>query len=82
MQTVRSVQPSVKIRGRVLRNAGALHSFFGLAGKSNVASSYGAAGAFIILLLWIFYSAQIFLLGTEFTRNFSRRYGTHAGRGQ
>lgn len=49
-------------------------------GKSNVASSYGAAGALIILLLWIFYSAQIFLLGAEFTRAFARRYGTHAGR--
>ena len=32
-------------------------------GKSDIASSYGAAGALIILLLWIFYSAQIFLLG-------------------
>jgi membrane protein len=51
-------------------------------GKSNVASSYGAAGALIILLLWIFYSAQIFLLGAEFTRAFARRYGTHAARGQ
>ena len=44
------------------------------------ASSYGAAGALIILLLWIFYSAQIFLLGAEFTRAFARRYGTHVGR--
>jgi membrane protein len=49
-------------------------------GKSDVASSYGAAGALIILLLWIFYSAQIFLLGAEFTRAFARRYGSHAGR--
>lgn len=49
-------------------------------GTSNVASSYGAAGALIILLLWIFYSAQIFLLGAEFTRAFARRYGTHVGR--
>jgi membrane protein len=49
-------------------------------GKSDISSSYGAAGALIILLLWIFYSAQIFLLGAEFTRAFARRYGTHAGR--
>ena len=49
-------------------------------GKSDIASSYGAAGALIILLLWIFYSAQIFLLGAEFTRAFARRYGTHVGR--
>ena len=49
-------------------------------GKSNVASSNGAAGALFILMLWIFYSAQIFLLGAEFTRAFARRYGTHVGR--
>ena len=49
-------------------------------GKSDVASSYGAAGALIILLLWIYYSAQIFLLGAEFTRAFAQRYGSHVGR--
>jgi membrane protein len=34
-------------------------------GKSGVASSYGAAGALVILLLWVYFSAQIFLLGAE-----------------
>jgi membrane protein len=48
-------------------------------GQSNVASSYGAAGALIVLLLWIYYSAQIFLLGAEFTRAFATRYGSRAG---
>ena len=38
---------------------------------SAVASSYGAAGALIIVLLWIYYSAQIFLLGAEFTKIYS-----------
>ncbi len=47
-------------------------------GQSNVASSYGAAGALIVLLVWIYYSAQIFLLGAEFTRAFAKRYGSHA----
>jgi membrane protein len=47
-------------------------------GQSNVASSYGAAGALIILLVWIYYSAQIFLLGAEFTRAFAHRHGSHA----
>lgn len=47
-------------------------------GQSNVGSSYGAAGALIVLLVWIYYSAQIFLLGAEFTRAFARRYGSHA----
>lgn len=36
-------------------------------GRSDIASSFGAAGAMIVLLLWIFYSAQIFLLGAEIT---------------
>jgi membrane protein len=47
-------------------------------GQSDVASSYGAAGALIVLLVWIYYSAQIFLLGAEFTRSFARRFGSHA----
>ncbi|HYZ33050.1 MAG TPA: YihY/virulence factor BrkB family protein [Crenalkalicoccus sp.] len=37
-------------------------------GSSAIASSYGAAGALMVVLLWIYYSAQIFLLGAEFTR--------------
>jgi membrane protein len=37
-------------------------------GSSAVASSFGAAGAFALLLLWIYYSSQIFLIGAEFTR--------------
>ncbi|WP_428683912.1 YihY/virulence factor BrkB family protein [Reyranella sp.] len=44
-------------------------------GQSDVASSFGAAGALIVLLLWIFYSAQIFLLGAEFTRAWTHVYG-------
>jgi len=45
---------------------------------SAVASSYGAAGALIIVLLWIYYSAQIFLLGAEFTKVHASRRGTTA----
>ena len=45
-------------------------------GSSNIASSFGAAGALIVLLLWIFYSAQIFLLGAEFTRAWARIWGS------
>jgi membrane protein len=47
-------------------------------GSSNVASSYGAAGALIVLLVWIYYSAQIFLLGAEFSRAYAERFGSHA----
>jgi membrane protein len=45
-------------------------------GSSAVASSYGAAGALIVVLLWIYYSAQIFLLGAEFTKIYASHYGT------
>ena len=50
-------------------------------GKSDVASTYGAAGALVGLMLWIYYTAQIFLLGAEFTRAYAQRYGSHSGRG-
>jgi hypothetical protein len=42
-------------------------------GSSAVASSYGAAGGLILLLLWVYYSAQIFLLGAEFTKVYAMR---------
>lgn len=45
-------------------------------GQSSIASSYGAAGSFVVLLLWIYYSAQILLFGAEFTQVFARRYGS------
>jgi membrane protein len=45
-------------------------------GSSAVASTYGAAGALIILLLWVYYSAQIFLLGAEFTKIYANRHGS------
>ena len=37
-------------------------------GGSGMAKSYGAAGALVVVLLWVYYSAQVFLLGAEFTR--------------
>lgn len=44
--------------------------------SSAVASSYGAAGALIVLLLWIYYSTQIFLLGAEFTKIYANHRGS------
>ncbi|MGH8712471.1 MAG: YihY/virulence factor BrkB family protein [Casimicrobiaceae bacterium] len=43
-------------------------------GKTAVASSFGAAGPFVIIMLWIYYSTQIFLLGAEFTCAYAHRY--------
>ena len=45
-------------------------------GNSAVASSYGAAGSVILVLIWVYYSAQIFLLGAEFTKVYAHRYGS------
>ena len=45
-------------------------------GSSAVASSYGAAGGLIVLLLWVYYSAQIFLFGAEFTKIFANTHGS------
>ena len=45
-------------------------------GTSAVASTYGAAGALMLVLLWIYYSSQIFLLGAEFTKAYASRHGS------
>ncbi len=45
-------------------------------GGSGIASTYGAAGSFVIILLWINYSAQILFLGAEFTQVWANRYGS------
>lgn len=41
-------------------------------GRTALASSFGAAGAFLVLLVWIYYSAQIFLFGAEVTYHYAR----------
>ncbi|MBE0703983.1 MAG: YihY/virulence factor BrkB family protein [Afipia sp.] len=45
-------------------------------GNAGTASAYGAAGSFVLILLWIYYSAQIVLFGAEFTQVYARRYGS------
>ena len=44
--------------------------------NSTVASTYGAAGSLVVLLLWIYYSSQILFLGAEFTQVYATRYGS------
>ncbi len=44
--------------------------------KSSVASIYGAAASLVILLAWVYYSAQIFFFGAEFTQVYANRYGS------
>ena len=45
-------------------------------GNSSTASAYGAAGSLVVLLLWVYYSAQILFFGAEFTQVYARRYGS------
>lgn len=45
-------------------------------GTSSIGSAYGAAGSFVILLVWVYYSAQVFFLGAEFTQVWARRHGS------
>jgi len=49
-------------------------------GTSAIASSYGAAGALVVLLVWVYYSAQIFLIGAEFTHAYAARRDLRASR--
>ncbi|MFA7665886.1 MAG: YihY/virulence factor BrkB family protein [Burkholderiaceae bacterium] len=51
-------------------------------GRSAVASTFGAAGSLVVLLLWVYYSAQIFLFGAEFTRVYAYRHGSLQGQGE
>ena len=48
-------------------------------GRSAIASSYGAAGAFVVFLIWVYYSTQIFLFGAEIAYAYARRHGTRQG---
>jgi membrane protein len=45
-------------------------------GRSTIGSTFGAAGSLALLLLWVYYSAQIFFLGAEFTQVYANEYGS------
>ncbi|HEY8977118.1 MAG TPA: YihY/virulence factor BrkB family protein [Burkholderiaceae bacterium] len=49
-------------------------------GKSALASGFGAAGSLAVLLAWVYYSAQIFLFGAEFTWAYAHAFGSRQGR--
>jgi membrane protein len=46
-------------------------------GRSAVASGFGAAGSLVVVLLWVYFSAQILLVGAEFTCAYARTFGSH-----
>lgn len=45
-------------------------------GRASYSSMYGAAASIVVLIAWVYYSAQIFFFGAEFTREFAQRYGS------
>lgn len=85
--TIYKVLPSVKIAWRDV-TVGSLVTalLFSLGkfaigvyiGNSAIASTYGAAGSVVLILIWVYYSAQILLYGAEFTRAFAYQYGSYA----
>jgi membrane protein len=79
------VVPDVKINWRDVWIGAAVTALLFTLGKwanifymerSAPASTYGAAGSLIIILLWVYYSAQILFLGAEFTQVYANRYGS------
>ncbi len=47
-------------------------------GRSSVGSTYGAAGSLVVLIVWVYYAAQIFFFGAELTQAYARRHGSLA----
>lgn len=45
-------------------------------GKQGLESTYGAAASIVVVLIWVYYSAQLVLMGAEFTNAYARRYGS------
>ena len=81
------VLPDVELEWRDVLPGAAFSSLLFVIGKfllgwyiahSAFASSYGAAASFIVILFWVFYSAQILYFGAEFARAYTRRYGSHS----
>ena len=48
-------------------------------GSSGIASGFGAAASLIVVMVWVYYSAQIFLLGAEFTWVYAGKFGSRKG---
>lgn len=82
------IMPRVKVEWRDVWIGAAVTSLlFGIGklliglyvGKSSITSGFGAAGSLAVLLVWVYYSAQIFLLGAEFTWVYAHSHGSRRG---
>ncbi|MGI9040437.1 MAG: YihY/virulence factor BrkB family protein, partial [Gemmatimonadales bacterium] len=78
------ILPDVELRWRHVWVGGLVTAGFFTVGKqliglylgtSGVASTYGAAGSVVVLLVWVYYAAQVVLLGAEFTREYVEQFG-------
>ncbi|AEB08574.1 YihY/virulence factor BrkB family protein [Desulfobacca acetoxidans] len=78
------VLPDVRLSWRAVGvGAGITALLFGLGknllgaylARTSVSSAYGAAGSMVVLLLWVYYSAQIIFIGAEFTQVYARKFG-------
>ena len=87
--TIYKIMPDVRVEWRDVLLGGAVTSLLFTAGKfllglylgkASIASSYGAFASIVVLVIWVYYSGQIFFLGAEFTRSFANRYGSQPGR--
>jgi len=83
--TIYKVLPSVRIAWRDVTIGAVVTALLFTVGKfaigaylgnSTLAGTYGAAGSVVLLLVWVYYSAQIFLLGAEFTRSYAYQLGS------
>ena len=45
-------------------------------GKASFGSTYGAAGSLVVVLVWVYYSSQLFFLGAEFTKVYTKKFGS------
>jgi membrane protein len=51
-------------------------------GRSGISARFGSAGSLVVVLLWVYYSAQVFLFGAEFTWAYSHKFGSRKGQRQ
>ena len=84
---VYKIMPDVRVEWRDVVLGGAVTSLLFTVGKlllglylgrASFASTYGAAASIVVLILWVYYSGQIFFLGAEFTRAYATRYGSRS----
>ncbi|MGA8028397.1 MAG: YihY/virulence factor BrkB family protein [Bryobacteraceae bacterium] len=83
------IMPDVRIEWRDVILGGAVTSLLFTLGKlvlgiylgrATFASTYGAAASIVVLIMWVYYSGQIFFLGAEITRTFANQYGSQPTR--